>query len=103
MSAVRLITLEVSSTVQLRDAGVGSTLPTASIARTENVCGPSPTDVYRVGDVHRTKGAPSTRHSKVESDSVEEKLNWASGLLSVPAGPLSMIVSGGVASALLRS
>src|SRR5215212_10096704 len=103
MSAVTLITLEVSSTVQLRDAGVGSTFPTASIARTENVCGPSPTSVYRFGDVHRAKGALSRRHSKVDSDSVEEKLNWASGLLSVPTGPLSIVVSGGVVSALLRS
>ena len=40
------------STVNVRVAGVASTLPAASVARTENVYAPSAVVVYACGDVH---------------------------------------------------
>ena len=45
------------STVNVRVAGVMSTLPAASVARTENVCSPSAKVPVAYGDVHGANGA----------------------------------------------
>ena len=52
--AVMLVTGAVASTDQAAEAGVASTLPAVSVARTSNVCGPSARPVYVLGDVHGT-------------------------------------------------
>jgi hypothetical protein len=52
----------VSGTVQLWRAGVSSTLPARSIARTSNVCGPA-ARLYDFGLTQAAKASPSTRHS----------------------------------------
>ena len=44
----------VASTVHVRDAGVGSTLPAASTARTNSVCEPSARPAKVTGSVHGT-------------------------------------------------
>ena len=49
-----------------------------------------------MGEVQLLKAAPSSLHSKVEPVSEEEKENEADVLLTVPDGPESMVVSGGV-------
>ena len=51
----------VVSIVQLELAGLPSALPAASIARTANVCAPSPTPSVS-GEVHAANGAPSREH-----------------------------------------
>ena len=56
------------SIVQVCVAGVGSTLPEKSTARTSNVCVPRPRPVQRRGLVHGAKSAASVlsrRHSNV--------------------------------------
>ena len=54
------------STVNARDAGVGSTFPAGSVARTSKVCAPSASDAVVTGVEHEPHTPPSTRHSKVE-------------------------------------
>src|SRR5215213_486766 len=63
---LRLAGAELETTVQLWLAGVASTLPTASVARTANACKPSPRPLYARGDEHAAHGPPSRRHSKFE-------------------------------------
>ena len=71
-----------------------SSLPAASIARTSNVWDPSVCVGGVFGEEQSFQGPLSTRHSKVESGSVEWNSNV--GVLSRvrPVGPESMIVSG---------
>src|SRR5215208_8476981 len=87
----------LAPTFHLRLAGVGSVLPAASVAFTSKVWVPLAKPVYVVGD---TQGlvAASSLHWKVEFGSEEEKVNVATLLLTVPEGPESMVVSGGVVS-----
>src|SRR5215211_7776454 len=84
-----------TSTVQVRLAGVGSTFPADSTALTSNVCVPSDSPLYSLGEGQPSKAPPSSLHSKVASSSFEEKLKLAVVLLIVPEGPESMIVSSG--------
>ena len=88
----------VASTVKLRWAGVGSVFPSASVARTRMLCGPSESCCVLKGEVQGVKATLSTEHSKVELGSLEEKVNvgWLS--VVVPDGPKSIVVSGGVVS-----
>src|SRR5205085_12570283 len=51
------------STVQLRSAGVGSTLPVASRTRTRNMWAPSASALRSVGEVQAAKAPPSSEHS----------------------------------------
>jgi hypothetical protein len=51
-----------------------------------------------LGEEQALKASPSMEHSKVESGSVEEKAKSAELLLTVPEGPESIVVSGGVVS-----
>src|SRR5215208_5411554 len=74
-------------------------LRAASVALTEKVCEPLAKPVYFLGDEQAPKAPPSSLHSKVELDSEEEKENVALFCFTVPEGPESMVVSGGVVSA----
>ena len=88
----------VVSTVQAYVAGVGSTLPAASTARTASVWLPWPSPVYVTGSVHATNGPPSRLHSYVTGLSFEEKSNVAVVEFVAAGGPLTIVVSGGVPS-----
>ncbi len=86
-----------TATVNVREAGVASTLPAASLARTENVCSPSARFVYACGDVHAANAALSRRHSNVAPGSLV-KANDAEFVVMVPVGPLVIVVSGAAVS-----
>jgi hypothetical protein len=68
------------------------------MARTSNRCGPSGSPVYPLGDEQGSKPPPSRLHSKTDADSLDEKLNSASGDAVGPDGPEPIAVSGGVVS-----
>src|SRR5262249_25472540 len=85
------------STLQVRDAGVESMLPAASIARTSKVCVPCAKPDRFAGLVHAAKAAPSSRHSKVP-DSVDENQIVAVVDATVPVGPAVIVVSGATLS-----
>ena len=76
------------STVKLREAGVGSTLPAASVARTSKVCDPCVRVALVKGEVQEAKAAASTRHWNVEPVSVE--VNVKSGVVSFVEPPAAM-------------
>ena len=63
----------IVSTVNVRVAGVGSTLPAASRARTANVYSPSASAPRLCGDVHAANAAASSRHSNVAPASQRER------------------------------
>src|SRR5262249_4917282 len=69
--AVIVVSGAVRSTTQVNDAGVGSTLPAASIARTWKVCEPSARVPVLNGDVQATNAPLSMRHSKRDPSSLE--------------------------------
>jgi hypothetical protein len=75
-----------------RWAGVGSTLPTESVARTEKVWGPSVSCAVVCGELQAAKAPESTRHSKLEPAFEEEKAKVGVGSLVVPEGPESIVV-----------
>ena len=86
------------STVKLRDAGVASTLPAGSVARTSNVWAPSASDAVVSGVAHEPQAPPSTRHSNVEPASSAEKANVGVASFVGPEGPLSIVVCGAAVS-----
>ena len=91
------------TTVQVQVAGVGSALPTSSVATTDSVCttaGPAPTSGTSTdsGDVHGSAGAPSSEQANVEPGSVAVNEIVAEVLVVVGAGPDTTVVSGGVTS-----
>src|SRR5215213_8814399 len=91
----------LAPTFQLRLAGVGSVLPAASVAFTAKVWVPlaSLPYVLLVAVPFASQLPPSNLVWKVAFEgSVEEKVNVASLLLTVPEGPESMVVSGGAVS-----
>jgi hypothetical protein len=87
------------TTVNDREAGVGSTLPAASIAWTSKLWGPSRSSEVVVGDVQGSYGLPSTLQANVEPgfDDVNAKVGVA--LLVLPDGPPVIVVSGAAADA----
>src|SRR6266496_3923271 len=89
------------STVKLREAGVGSVLPAASVARTRKVWEPSARALAGVcvspGPEEAPNGSESKRHSKLAPGS-EEKPNDGEALVVSPEGPESIVVSGGAVS-----
>jgi hypothetical protein len=87
-----------TSTVKLRDAGLASTFPAASLARTSKVWLPSVKPEYDLGDEQAAQLLASRRHSNVEPDSLELNPKLAEVELTVPEGPEEMVVSGGVVS-----
>ena len=86
------------STVKMCDAGVGSTLPARSVARTSNVCAPSASDAMLSGVEHEAHAPPSTRHSNVEPASSAENTNVGVGSFVGPDGPLLIVVCGAAVS-----
>ena len=94
---VRVVSGGAVSTMNVCEAGVGSTLPAASVARTWNVWLPSLSAAVVSGDVQSANVAPSSEHCSVEPDSVE--LNANVGVLSF-VGELIMVsdVSGATVS-----
>ena len=88
----------VVSIVQVNEAGVGSTLPTPSIARTWKVWSPSESPAYSFGLVQAAKLPSSSLHSKLATPvpaSVPLKLNDAEPLALGFGGLLAIVVSGG--------
>ena len=85
------------STENARLAGVSSTLPAASVARTSKVCAPSVSAAVVRGEPHVANAAASTRHSKLAPASLENAKVGVESLVS-PLGPASTVVSGGVVS-----
>jgi hypothetical protein len=85
-------------TLQVRDAGVWSTFPEESIARTRTSCEPTVKPVYWCGDAQPVHVPPSREHWKLEPASLEENVNVALVLEVEPDGPVSIVVSGAVVS-----
>src|SRR5262245_44879870 len=79
-------------------AGVGSTLPAGSIARTLKTCLPGLRRLYFFGDLQVLNGFRSSLHWKVEPASFETNLNLTVRLWVRPGGPLVIVVCGGVLS-----
>src|SRR3954469_24910904 len=88
----------VTSTVHVKLAGVASVLAAGSVARTSNVCVPSPSADVVCGVEHGDQLPPSTRHSNVEPAS--EEWNAKVGVVSLDglAGLVSIVVCGAVRS-----
>jgi hypothetical protein len=86
------------SIVQVWLAGVGSVLPTGSIARTCTVWLPSASPVYVLGLVQEANAPASSLHSNVLPASEEVKLKVALVWLVGLVGAEVIVVSGGVAS-----
>ncbi len=78
-------------------AGVGSVLPTASIARTSKAWWPSPRPATSSGLAQGSHAAPSRRHSKVAPGS-DSNRNDALVATVRPGGATVIVVSGGVVS-----
>ena len=105
----------VSMIVQTQAAGLGSTLPDPSTARTSSVCRPAPRFVYMTGSPHSLQ-PPSLSLSRRHSNSSRWTSPSSTSVLSVPttsnravpewlgsAGPLSIWVFGGVTSSTVHS
>ena len=88
----------VLSTVQVRLAGVGSGLPAGSVAPDGEGVRPSARPLYALGEVHPAGAPPSSVQAKVEPVSLALNANVADAEPSVPDGPESIVVSGGVLS-----
>ena len=86
----------VVSTTQVRRAGVGSTFPAASRARTSNACCPSARPLYAAGEAQLANAAPSREHSNPATASLAANSNVAAVAATVPCGPATIVVSGGV-------
>ena len=89
----------VVSTVNARVAGVASTLPAASVARTDTLCGPSARVVVVQGLVQLAHAPESTWHWNVDPLSLDVKANVGVLSLVVAVGPELIVVSGAVVSA----
>src|SRR5918992_2585687 len=87
-----------SSTFHDRIAGVASTLPAASFARTFSEWSPTLRLEYVFGEAQALNAASSSEHSNVAAASFEENANVALVPDTVPDGPLSMVVAGGLVS-----
>jgi hypothetical protein len=85
--------------VQVCVAGEASTLPAPSVARTSNVCEPTPRPLYAFGDAHDAHAPPSMRHSNVDPDSLLANAKLADPDALGFDGPDEIVVSGGVVSA----
>ena len=90
------------STVKERDAGLWSTLPAGSIARTSKMWGPSESAARGVlvapGPLQGAKASESKWHSKLDPCSLEEKPKVGVESKVVPEGPEVMVVGGAVES-----
>jgi hypothetical protein len=86
------------SIVQLCVAGVASTLPAPSLARTRNWWASSARPEYWRGEAQDAKAAPSSEHSNVTPDSLDEKLKLALVLDVSADGAEEIVVSGATVS-----
>src|SRR5947209_19110753 len=98
------VPVELVLICQVWEAGVGSTLPAASFARTWNVCDPAPSPEYDFGLVQTANVPASSLHSYVRlvagvTSSVPVKPKLAELLVDGLDGPEVILVSGGVVSA----
>ena len=93
---VMVVSGGVVSTVKVRDAGVWSVLPEASLARTEKVCEPSPSPVRSFGEAQAPQAPASSLHSNVAPSSGLVKLKLVEAVVIVPpaGGPTVIEVSG---------
>src|SRR5689334_6815970 len=78
-------------------------LPAASVTRTRKVWAPSESELEGVSEAAPEQGAKlavpvSIEHSKLEPPSEEWKVKVGVGLLVRPAGPESIVATGGVVS-----
>lgn len=80
------------STVQVRLAGVGSTVPEVSVERTWKVCEPFESALYAAGEAQAANAAPSSEHSNVAPAAVDENVKEAEVSATVPTGPESIVV-----------
>ncbi len=86
-------------TVHVREAGVGSTLPAMSSARTNKVCSPNARLDSVKGEVHLVNELVlSSEHEKSAEGSVEENVKVALVSVVVPFGPEVIDVSDGAVS-----
>ena len=86
------------TTRQVRSAGVWSTLPAGSVARTRSLCSPTARPLSCLGDVQAVNASLSSAHSNVENSWLDEKAIDALVLSVSGSGPESIVVSGGVLS-----
>jgi hypothetical protein len=86
-----------ASTVHVWTAGVASTLPAGSIARTRNVWEPLVRPLYGFGLVHAEYPPVSSSHWNVEPAWLEVKLKLTEPVLGL-AGAAVIVVSGSVLS-----
>jgi len=88
----------VVSIVHVRLAGVGSTLPAASVALTRKLCGPSERPEYVNGDEQPENAAPSRLQAKLEPLSLEVNVKVALVTFVGFAGADPILVSGALVS-----
>jgi hypothetical protein len=88
----------VESIVQLKLAGVASTLPSASAARTWKLWAPSASPEYAFGDEHEANAPASSAHSNVAGDSLALNAKLAAEEFVDAAGCAVIVVSGPVLS-----
>src|SRR5436309_12373410 len=100
-----VITGSIFVIVHVAVAGVGSTLPAWSFARTANVWLVRLKPENNTGLVHREKAPPSRPHSKLSAPGAvklskpsKSKLADVFVVLDPSGGPLVIVVSGGVTS-----
>jgi hypothetical protein len=91
-------TVSGSTIVQEYPAGVGSTLPSGSLATTRSSWSPRGRSVYSAGEVQAAEAPLSSEHSKVEPSTLDERLKLALVLVVGLAGPDRIVVSGYVGS-----
>src|SRR4051794_40239866 len=84
--------------VQTKVAGVASTLPTASVARTANACDPSARSERTKGEMQVAYAATSSLHSNDDPLSVDSKSNVGEGSFDGFAGCAVIVVSGATVS-----
>jgi hypothetical protein len=88
----------VVSTVKARVAGVGSVFPAGSVARTENVYGPSRSATGVNGDAQAAYVLPSSEQANVDPASLAVNENVGVASVVPPVGPAVIVVLGGVVS-----
>jgi hypothetical protein len=93
-AAVMVVSGAAVSTVQVKVAGVASTLPAGSVARTLNVCEPLASPAYGFGLVQVVNPPLSSSHSKVEPGSLAVKEKLAEVLAVGSLGEAVMVVFG---------
>lgn len=95
---VMVVSGRTVSMVHVYEAGVASTLPAGSMARTWKVCEPSASAPVANAEVQALNAEPSTLHWKVEPACVAVKENEDVAEFEMSGGCAVMVVSGGIVS-----